>query len=77
MLVNERGVQCMPVVWARPLSPGPVRLGARAFLKGVRVASLDEERAADHGPGLVAFVLDDPMDIRDFEPGEKVTLEER
>ena len=29
------------------------------------------------GPGLVAFVLEDPMDVRRFERGDVVQLESR
>ncbi len=78
LLINEGGVQCTPVVFARPLQPGArVELGARAFLNGRRVAALDPKRAAQRGPGLIAFVLDDPMDARDFHPGDKARLESR
>ena len=77
-LVNEGGVQCVPLVFARPLDPGrPVSLGEKSFLKGSRVAALDPARAAERGPGLVAFVLDDPMDVRWFSAGEVVRLESR
>ncbi len=78
LLINEGGVQCTPVVFARPLQPGArVERGARAFLNGRRVAALDPARAAQRGPGLIAFVLDDPMDARDFHPGDKARLESR
>jgi hypothetical protein len=78
LLVNEGGVQCTPVVFARPLRPGVrVEVGSRAFLNGKRVAGLDPAKAAQRGPGLIAFVLDDPMDARDFRPGERARLESR
>jgi hypothetical protein len=76
LLINEGGVQCVPVVFARPLEGGAeVRLGRASFLEGARVSDLDPARAAERGPGLVAFVLEDPMDIRRFNPGEVVRLE--
>jgi hypothetical protein len=76
LLINEGGVQCVPVVFARPLESGAgVRLGRASFLEGARVSDLDPARAAERGPGLVAFVLEDPMDIRRFNPGEVVRLE--
>ena len=78
LLVNEGGVQCVPLVFARPLDPGvPVRLGKTSFLEGARVTDLDPRRAAERGPGLVAFVLEDPMDVRRFERGNVVDLESR
>ena len=78
LLINEGGVQCTPVVFARPLRAGVrVELGQRAFLNGVRVAALDPARAAQRGPGLVAFVLEDPMDAREFRPGDRARLESR
>jgi hypothetical protein len=77
-LVNEGGVQCVPLVFARPLDPDlPVTLAEESFLKGARVAALDPARAARHGPGVVAFILDDPMDVRWFSAGEVVRLESR
>ena len=76
MLVNEGGVQCVPLVFARPLEAGvPVRLGKAAYLEGARVSALDPGRAAERGPGLVAFVLEDPMDVGRFQPGDVVALE--
>jgi hypothetical protein len=76
MLVNEGGVQCVPLVFARPLEGGlAVRLGKAAFLEGARVSGLDPDRARGRGPGLVAFVLEDPMDVRRFQPGDVVRLE--
>jgi hypothetical protein len=78
LLINEGGVQCVPVVFARPLQRGArIELGTRAFLNEARVAALDPARAAARGPGLVAFVLEDPMDARDFKPGDVVRLESR
>jgi hypothetical protein len=78
LLINEGGVHCVPVVFARPLGIGvPVELGDRPFLNGVRVAALDPTRAAQRGPGLVAFVLEDPMDARCFQPGDVARLESR
>jgi hypothetical protein len=74
LLVNEGGLQCVPVVFAWPRQAGPVALGEKPLLKGLRVASLDPARAAQRGPGLVAFILDDPMDARWFQPGEIVSL---
>ncbi|MFL5310306.1 MAG: hypothetical protein ACJ79H_07645 [Myxococcales bacterium] len=78
LLVNEGGVHCTAVVFARPLRTGAqARLGERAFLNGMRVVALDPERAARRGPGLVAFVLEDAMDARQFRPGDRATLESR
>ena len=79
LLVNEGGVQCEAVVFARPLrtpflAPGS---GADAFLGGARIARLDPARAALRGAGLVAFVLEDPMDARQFKAGDVVRLERR
>jgi len=78
LLVNEGGVQCMPLVFARPVQPqARVELGARAYLNDMPVMGLDPARAAERGPGLVAFVLEDPMDTRWFKPGDVVRLESR
>ena len=78
LLVNEGGVHCTPLVFARPVGgDGPKTLAGRSFLKGLRVAALDPSRGAARGAGLVAFVLDDPMDVREFKPGEVVRLESR
>jgi len=78
LLVNEGGVQCVPLVFARPLEgAGAVRLGKVAFLEGARVSELDPARAAQRGAGLVAFVLEDPMDVRQFKTGDVVRLESR
>ncbi len=78
LLVNEGGVQCTPLVFARPLDGAPpVSVAPRSFLNGARVAGLDPARAAERGRGLVAFVLEDPMDIRDFRAGQVVLLEQR
>jgi hypothetical protein len=74
LLVNEGGLQCVPVVFARPRQPGRVALGENALLNGVRVLSIDPARAAQRGADLVAFVLDDPMDARWFHPGDIVRL---
>ena len=74
LLVNEGGLQCVPVVFARPRQSGAVELGADALLNGIRVAALDPARAAQRGPGLVAFILEDPMDARWFHPGDVVRL---
>lgn len=75
LLVNEGGVQCTPIVFARPL--GDVRFPPQGDwrLKGSRVAGLDPARAHQRGPGLVAFVLEDPMDVRWFRPGEVIQLD--
>ena len=55
-LINEGGVQCVPLVFARPLDAElPVVLADKSFLKGARVAALDPARAAQRGPGVVAF----------------------
>jgi hypothetical protein len=78
LLINEGGVHCVPVVFARPLRIGDrVELGATAFLDGARIAALDPARAALRGPGLVAFVLEDPMEARRFHPGDVVHLDSR
>ena len=78
LLINEGGVQCTPVVFARPLQAGVnVRMGGKSYLNGLRVAALDPARAAQRGPGLVAFVLEDPMDAREFRPGDKAKFESR
>jgi len=78
LLINEGGVQCVPVIFARPLQRGArIELGKRPFLNEARVAALDPARAAERGPGLVAFVLEDPMDARDFKPGDVARLESR
>ena len=78
LLVNEGGLQCMPLVFARPLQPqARVELGPRAYLNDMPVMGLDPARAAERGPGLVAFVLEDPMDTRWFKPGDVVRLESR
>jgi hypothetical protein len=74
LLINEGGLQCVPVVFARPRQSGPVAVGQKARLNGMRVVSLDPARAAQRGAGLVAFVLDDPMDARWFHPGDLVSL---
>src|SRR5918912_2753825 len=58
LLINEGGLQCVPVVFARPRQPGPVELGSDARLDEARVASLDPARAAQRGRGLVAFILE-------------------
>jgi hypothetical protein len=76
LLINEGGVHCVPVVFARPLQNGTVvRIGDNAYLNGARIASLDPARAAQRGPGLVAFVLEDPMDARRFQRGDVAHLE--
>jgi hypothetical protein len=75
LLINEGGVQCVPVVFARALQGGEVRLGRASFLEGARVTGLDPARAAERGRGLVAFVLEDPMDVRRFNRGDVVRLE--
>jgi hypothetical protein len=78
LLVNEGGVQCMPLVFARPLQPDArVEIGGRVYLNDMPVMGLDPARAAERGPGLVAFVLEDPMDTRWFKPGDVVRLESR
>lgn len=77
LLVNEGGVQCEAVVFARPLRAPFLlpELGTDTFLGGARVARLDPGRAASRGAGLVAFVLEDPMDARRFKAGDVVRLE--
>jgi len=78
LLINEGGVQCVPVIFARPLQRGArIELGKRPFLNEARVAALDPARAAERGPGLVAFVLEDPMDAREFKPGDVARLQSR
>jgi len=78
LLVNEGGVQCVPLVFARPLEgAAAVHLGKIAYLGSARVAGLDPARAAQRGAGLVAFVLEDPMDIRQFKSGDVVRLDSR
>ena len=78
VLVNEGGVQCVPLVFARPVDGNlRVQLAAYSFLGGARVAALDPARAAARGKGLVAFVLEDPMETRSFQPGDVVRLESR
>ena len=78
LLINEGGVQCVPVVFARPLQrEARIELGTRPFLNEARVAALDPARAAARGSGLVAFVLEDPMDAREFKPGDVARLESR
>jgi hypothetical protein len=78
LLINDGGVQCVPVVFARPLQRAArIELGARTFLNEARVAALDPARAAARGPGLVAFVLEDPMDAREFKPGDLARLVSR
>ena len=75
LLINEGGVQCAAVVFARPVQPGTaIELGESSYLNEARVASLDPARAAQRGPGVVAFVLEDPMDARSFAPGDRVRL---
>jgi hypothetical protein len=74
-LINEGGVQCVPVVFAWPLESGSgVELGLRPLLNDLPVAALDPVRAARRGPGLGAFVLEDPMDSGRFQPGDVVHL---
>jgi len=78
LLINEGGVHCVAVVFARPLRSGAgIRLEEKPFLNGARVAALDPARAAERGPGLVAFVLEDPMDARSFHPGDLARLQSR
>ncbi|HWE26335.1 MAG TPA: hypothetical protein VG496_20530 [Myxococcales bacterium] len=74
LLINEGGLQCVPVVFARPRQTGTIALGTNPRLNGARVVSLDPGRAVQRGPGLVAFVLDDPMDARWFHPGDVARL---
>ena len=75
LLINEGGVQCVPVVFAYPLEgAGDIELGTKPLLNGVPLAALDPVRAAKRGPGLVAFVLEDPMDSRRFQSGDVVQL---
>ena len=78
LLINEGGVQCAAVVFARPVPrDAAFDLGKNSYLNGARVASLDPARAAQRGPGVVAFVLEDPMDARSFTPGDRVRLVRR
>jgi hypothetical protein len=78
LLINEGGVHCVPVVFARPLQGGqPIELGPRAYLNDMPVARVDPALAAERGPGVVAFVLEDAMDARWFHPGDIVRLEMR
>src|SRR5947208_9019091 len=64
-LINEGGVHCVPVVFARPLQGGrPVELGPRAYLNEMPVLRLDSALAAERGPGVVAFVLGEPRRAR-------------
>jgi hypothetical protein len=78
LLVNEGGVQCTAVVFARPVPrDAAVELGENAYLDHARVAGLDPTRAAQRGPGVVAFVLEDPMDARSFAAGDRVRLVRR
>ena len=51
-----------------------IELGNDPCLDGVRVAAIDPLRAAQRGPGLVAFVLEDPMDAERFQRGDVVRL---
>jgi hypothetical protein len=78
VLVNEGGVQCVAVVFARlPTGAAQLQVGDEAFLGGVRVARLDQALARSRGPGLVAFVLEDAMEARSFQPGDRVHLDDR
>ena len=75
-LINEGGVHCVPVVFARPLQGSrPVEIGPRTYLNDMPVLRLDGALAAERGPGLVAFVLEDPMDVRLFRPGDMASLD--
>ena len=75
LLINEGGVQCVPVVFARlRRKDGRIELGERPLLNGVRIAGLDPAYAMQRGPGLVAFVLEDPMGVRLFRPGDMASL---
>jgi len=78
LLVNEGGVQCVAVVFARlpPGAPHP-QLGEESYLQGVRVAWMDPALARSRGAGLVAFVLEDAMEARTFRAGDRVRLEDR
>src|SRR6266550_3415318 len=59
-LINEGGVHCVPVVFARPLQGGrPVEIGPRTYLNDMPVLRLDNALAAERGQGIVAFVLED------------------
>jgi len=78
LLINEGGVQCTAVGFALPVPRGAaVELGKNAYLNEARIASLDAARAAQRGPGVVAFVLEDPMDARSFAAGDRVRLVRR
>jgi len=78
LLINEGGVQCAAVVFARPVPrDATVDLGKSSYLNEARIASLDPVRAAQRGPGVVAFVLQDPMDARSFTAGDRVRLVRR
>lgn len=75
LLINEGGVQCRAVVFARPLAAVETDdLAEGSLLGGVPIAGLDPARAAQRGAGLVAFVLEDPMDARRFLAGDVVRL---
>jgi hypothetical protein len=76
LLINEGGVQCVPVVFARlRRKDDRIQLGKRPVLNGAPVARLDPGYAMQRGPGLVAFVLEDPMDVRSFRPGDTAILD--
>jgi len=51
-----------------------IELGSDPCLDGARVVAIDPLRAVQRGPGLVAFVLEDPMDARRFHRGDVVRL---
>ena len=75
LLINEGGLQCVPVVFVHPLEGGAsIELVNDPCLDGVRVAAIDPLSAAQRGPGLVAFVLEDPMDAGRFHRGDVVRL---
>ena len=76
LLVNEGGLQCVAVVFVRaPERWSAPEAHSGLLLDGVPVASVDPARAARRGPGLVALVLEDPMDSRRFRPGQVVRLD--
>lgn len=77
LLVNEGGVHCVAVVFARlPAGAAQPELAEEAYLQGVRVARLDPALARSRGPDFVAFVLEDAMDARSFNPGDRVRLDD-
>lgn len=77
LLINEGRVQCTAVVFARPLNSGGIDLDVcqGALLGGVAIAGVHSGYAAQRGEGLLAFLLEDPMDVRRFQSGDVVRLQ--